>query len=126
MAPEMIKGLGYTKLIDLWGLGILLFEFMCGFVPFGEEEEDPYHVYKMILEEGVDFPEYFDTPENHTVKNFILKLLNKVPEARLSGSFASLKSHGWFEDFPWGKLSDEIIPAPFIPKNRNTTKEEID
>ncbi len=49
MAPEMVQGLGYSQYIDLWALGICMFEFMCGFVPFGEEEEDPYNVYKMIL-----------------------------------------------------------------------------
>jgi cGMP-dependent protein kinase len=42
MAPEIINGKGYSLFIDLWSIGICLFEFMCGYVPFGDDAEDPY------------------------------------------------------------------------------------
>lgn len=35
MAPEIFAGKGYSFAVDLWSLGIVLFEFMAGFVPFG-------------------------------------------------------------------------------------------
>ena len=35
MAPEVLAGKGYNYLVDLWSLGIMLFEFMGGYVPFG-------------------------------------------------------------------------------------------
>ncbi len=35
MAPEVIAGKGYTFTVDLWSLGIMLFEFLTGFVPYG-------------------------------------------------------------------------------------------
>jgi len=35
MAPEVISGKGYSTNIDLWSVGICLYEFMCGYVPFG-------------------------------------------------------------------------------------------
>jgi cGMP-dependent protein kinase len=31
----------------------------------------------------------------------MLQLLNKVPETRLGGSYASLKANAWFDDFDW-------------------------
>ena len=37
MAPEIISGKGYSCLVDLWSLGIVLYEFMAGYVPFGED-----------------------------------------------------------------------------------------
>ena len=45
MAPEIIVGKGYSKFVDLWSIGICIYEFLCGGVPFGEEEEDPYNIY---------------------------------------------------------------------------------
>lgn len=35
MAPEVITGKGYTFTTSLYSIGINLFEFMCGYVPFG-------------------------------------------------------------------------------------------
>ncbi len=37
MAPEIITGRGYNFLVDLWSVGVCLYEFMVGRVPFGEE-----------------------------------------------------------------------------------------
>lgn len=36
MAPEIITGKGYTFSVDLWSIGVCLYEFMCGGVPFAE------------------------------------------------------------------------------------------
>jgi cGMP-dependent protein kinase len=36
MAPEILEGKGYTSLVDLWSLGVCFYEFMCGYLPFGE------------------------------------------------------------------------------------------
>jgi cGMP-dependent protein kinase len=49
MAPEILKGKGYSYLVDLWSIGICLFEFMCGGVPFGENLDDPYEIYSEIM-----------------------------------------------------------------------------
>ena len=49
MAPEIICGKGYNCLVDLWSTGICLYEFMCGMVPLGEEAEDPYQIYELII-----------------------------------------------------------------------------
>ena len=33
MAPEIITGKGYGFSVDLWSLGIVFYEFMCGGLP---------------------------------------------------------------------------------------------
>lgn len=45
MAPEIIKGGGYGSMVDVWALGICCYEFICGSLPYGEDEEDPYKLY---------------------------------------------------------------------------------
>ena len=58
MAPEIICGKGYNCIVDLWSIGICLYEFMCGMVPFGEEAEDPYEIYEEIIKKDITYPNY--------------------------------------------------------------------
>ena len=51
MAPEIIKGEGYTFSVDFWSIGICMYEFMFGTVPFGDSEEDPMEVYVLVANE---------------------------------------------------------------------------
>ena len=56
MAPEIICGKGYNHLVDLWAIGICLYEFLCGCVPFGEDAEDPYEIYEQIIKNDITYP----------------------------------------------------------------------
>lgn len=51
MAPEVILGDGYSFQVDFWSIGICMYEFMCGAVPFGENAEEPMDVYLSIINE---------------------------------------------------------------------------
>ena len=61
MAPEIFEGKGYSFNSDLWSLGVCLYEFLCGCLPFGEDIEDPYKIYEEIKRENykISFPSYF-------------------------------------------------------------------
>lgn len=38
LAPEIIQANGYTKSVDWWAFGILLFELLAGYPPFYDEK----------------------------------------------------------------------------------------
>ena len=60
MAPEIISGKGYNYLVDIWSVGICLYEFICGAVPFAEEAEDPYEIYEEIIKnKEIKYPVFF-------------------------------------------------------------------
>ncbi len=49
MAPEVIMGDYYSFEIDFWSVGVCLYEFYCGNVPFGENATDPLDIYVSII-----------------------------------------------------------------------------
>mmetsp|Transcript_11645 Transcript_11645/g.1734 ORF Transcript_11645/g.1734 Transcript_11645/m.1734 type:complete len:97 (-) Transcript_11645:293-583(-) len=56
MAPEVVTGKGYGFTADFWSLGIMVFEFLTGYLPFGENQDDPYAIYKEICTNEIKFP----------------------------------------------------------------------
>jgi len=45
LAPEVLTETSYTRAVDWWGLGVLIFEMLVGESPFpGEDEEEVSHV----------------------------------------------------------------------------------
>lgn len=81
MAPEIILGLGYNKSVDLWSLGVMIYEFVFGRVPFGEKAKGPQEVYSEILSsKGVSYPNAI--PKSEELVQLIDKLLNKNASLR--------------------------------------------
>lgn len=76
MAPEILTGAGYTYSVDLWSIGVCLYEFMCGGVPFAEDAEDPYEIYEEIINKNLEFPSFL---KDKLAKNIMNQLLNKAP-----------------------------------------------
>jgi len=54
LAPELLLGKGYTKVVDWWTLGVLLYEMMTGLPPFYDENTN--EMYKKILQQPLTFP----------------------------------------------------------------------
>lgn len=100
MAPEIITGKGYSFAVDLWSIGICLYEFICGGVPFAEDADDPYLIYEEIIKKPICYPSFLKDKKG---KKIIDQLLSKVPELRLGGSYNALKTHSWFHNFDWVK-----------------------
>ena len=126
-APEMILMNGYGFAVDYWSLGVCMYEFLCGFVPFGEDSEDPMEVYKLIIKNKVEFPEYM---KDKNAKKLIRQFLSKSPEARTKGSFYSIQTDPWFGNLDWESLLKRTVKPPFIPSNEsmisdNETKKAI-
>lgn len=92
-----------------------MFEFQCGYVPFGEDEDDPFEIYKVVLTKEHTYPDYFQDDENELAWQFIDLLLSKIPEARCNEDFTLLKGHPWFEGFNWNDLLEEKMTPPYQP-----------
>lgn len=121
MAPEVIVGKGYGLAADYWSIGIMLYEFVCGGVPFGEEEEDPYVIYEKVIERKLVYPSFVDP--RMPAKPIVEQLLSKNPAMRTGGSVANLKSHPWFHGFNWDALTNRQMATPYKPRLPDLTRE---
>lgn len=117
MAPEVVTGHGYGLSADYWTIGIMLYELLFGYVPFGEDESDPYSIYEKVQELRLVFPQWVDN--KNKVKEFVSQLLSKNPSSRLGGSFDKLKSHPWFIGLNWDKITSKELKAPYVPRLAN-------
>ncbi|KAH9006919.1 serine/threonine protein kinase [Lactarius hatsudake] len=112
-APEvLLDEHGYSKLVDFWSLGVLLFEMCCGWSPF--YAEDTQQVYKNICFGKVRFPRGFI---NEDGKQFVKALLNRNPKHRLGAQrdAAELKEHPVFKTINWDALARKQVTPPFKP-----------
>ena len=96
---------------------------MAGYVPFGEDAEDPYEIYQEILKNPLAFPKHMkDTVSN----NLISQLLSKNPDSRLGGSYSDLKKHPYFMGFDWHLLQNKKMKPCFeIPKDKLINCEKL-
>lgn len=53
LAPEMINGIKHGTEIDIWALGVLLYELVVGKAPFSNEEGTPDYLVRKELENNI-------------------------------------------------------------------------
>ena len=111
VAPEVLSGRGYNKLVDWWSLGVLLYEFLSGYSPFREmKNRIDLNIYKRKLKQ--------DPLISDTAFDLIKKLCQTNVEERLGKNVKDIKNHKFFEDIDWVKLEKKQITPPFKPKIR--------
>ncbi|GAA6060492.1 hypothetical protein JCM10212_007123 [Sporobolomyces blumeae] len=113
LAPEvLLDDNGYSKIVDFWSLGVLLFEMCCGWSPF--YAEDTQQMYKLICFGKVKFPRGVIGEDG---KQFVKGLLNRNPKHRLGATrdAAELKEHAFFKCIDWDLLAQRAVPPPFKP-----------
>ncbi|KAJ3359522.1 hypothetical protein HDU91_004900 [Kappamyces sp. JEL0680] len=116
LAPEIIQSKGYTKAVDWWALGILIYEMVAGYPPF--YHEDPMKLYENILQCKPKFSNAFDPNCKDLVKRLLVLDLSKR-FGNLKGGVADIKNHKWFTGVDWIKLTNCEIEAPYVPAVRN-------
>ncbi|KAM9330985.1 microtubule-associated serine/threonine-protein kinase 4 [Gastrophryne carolinensis] len=112
IAPEVILRQGYGKPVDWWAMGIILYEFLVGCVPFfGDTPED---LFGQVISDEINWPEKDEAPPTDA-QDLITLLLRQNPLDRLgTGGAYEVKQHPFFCTLDWNSLLRQ--KAEFIPQ----------
>ncbi|XP_074141000.1 serine/threonine-protein kinase N3 isoform X2 [Sminthopsis crassicaudata] len=112
LAPEVLIDESYTRAVDWWGLGVLLYEMLVGECPFpGDTEEE---VFDCIVNEEAPYPHFLSVE----ALALIQKLLQKCPEKRLGAGrqdAEEIKVHPFFRSTDWEALLSCRVQPPYVP-----------
>lgn len=116
LAPEVLTENSYSRSVDWWGLGVLVYEMLVGESPFpGDDEEE---VFDSIVNDEVRYPRFL-SPDSVSL---IQKLLQKNPEVRLGSGkedAAAIKKHTFYQGTDWDALLAKKVKPPFLPVIRS-------
>ena len=82
LAPEVLRKERYTRAVDWWCLGCVLYEMLCGLPPF--YSRDHQKMYNSILNDSLTFPVAVGLPID--AKNVLTGLLDKDSLTRMGSS----------------------------------------
>ena len=87
LPPEMVEGRPHDERVDIWSLGVLLYEFLVGSPPF--ETDSHTATYRKISRVDLNFPPGVTID----AQDLITSLLQKDPNRRIS--LESVPKHPW-------------------------------
>ncbi|CAH1393994.1 unnamed protein product [Nezara viridula] len=109
LAPELLLSTQHGFEVDWWSLGICLYEFMTGVLPF--HDTTPEAVFHNILNQDLEWPEGEESLSVEAVEA-IQQLLTRDPTVRPKGD--EVKKFKLFSEVNWKDLHNST--APFIPQ----------
>lgn len=118
LAPEVLEDNDYGRAVDWWGTGVVMYEMICGRLPFYNRDHDV--LFTLILMEEVKFPRNISSE----ARTLLTGLLAKTPADRLGGGpddVKEIQAHPFFACINWTDLVNKRITPPFKPQVSSDT-----
>lgn len=91
LPPEMVSASHHDHAVDLWCLGVLMYEFLVGQPPF--VSQGTKETYQKIKAVQIEYPSYMSAE----AKDLIGKLLQKDPAKRMA--LGKIPDHPWITKY---------------------------
>ncbi|KAM6278939.1 RAC-gamma serine/threonine-protein kinase isoform 2-T3 [Porphyrio hochstetteri] len=115
---KVLEDNDYGRAVDWWGLGVVMYEMMCGRLPFYNQDHEK--LFELILMEDIKFPRTLSAD----AKSLLSGLLIKDPNKRLGGGPDDAKEimrHSFFAGVNWQDVYDKKLVPPFKPQVTSET-----
>uniref|UniRef100_A0A4W4HBZ7 non-specific serine/threonine protein kinase n=1 Tax=Electrophorus electricus TaxID=8005 RepID=A0A4W4HBZ7_ELEEL len=115
---KVLEDNDYGRAVDWWGLGVVMYEMMCGRLPFYNQDHE--RLFELILMEDIRFPRTL-APD---AKSLLSGLLKKDPKQRLGGGPDDAKEimkHKFFAGIVWQDVYEKKLIPPFKPQVTSET-----
>ncbi|XP_014065970.1 RAC-alpha serine/threonine-protein kinase isoform X2 [Salmo salar] len=115
---KVLEDNDYGRAVDWWGLGVVMYEMMCGRLPFYNQDHEK--LFELILMEDIRFPRTLG-PEGRSLLSGLLK---KDPKQRLGGGQNDAKEimqHKFFAGIEWQDVYEKKLVPPFKPQVTSET-----
>uniref|UniRef100_A0A671QA67 non-specific serine/threonine protein kinase n=1 Tax=Sinocyclocheilus anshuiensis TaxID=1608454 RepID=A0A671QA67_9TELE len=115
---KVLEDNDYGRAVDWWGLGVVMYEMMCGRLPFYNQDHEK--LFELILMEEIKFPRTLSAD----AKSLLSGLLIKDPNKRLGGGPDDAKEimrHSFFTTVDWQDVYDKKLVPPFMPQVSSET-----
>lgn len=112
LAPEILKKQPYSRAVDWWTLGAVLYEMLYGLPPF--YSRDTPVMYDAILNK----PLKLKPSATQRARTLLQGLLQKDPRDRLGAGVRDgeeVKEQEFFRSVDWDLVARRAVPPPFVP-----------
>jgi len=112
LAPEVLRGKGYSYASEWWSAGVLLYELLLSRTPF--DAETKYQVVAKIMAKPriISYPDGMEG----SARDLVERLLVGVPSKRLgsgTGGSAAVCRHDFFASVSFEALAQRQVPPPW-------------
>ncbi|PVV00484.1 hypothetical protein BB560_005133 [Smittium megazygosporum] len=125
LAPEVIIGNGYSREVDWWSLGVVMYECIYNTRPFtGETANEVCHA---TLHKSINYPTWKGSRISQDCIDVMSGFLERDPSKRLCSGpkkLDQLKSTEFFSIIDWDLLKLKLVRCPYVP-DKNTSNFDI-
>lgn len=121
LCPEIIMGQGHHHGVDVWALGVLLFEMACGYTPFADDNDDQMAVCTNILTGEVAWPDHVTDPALQEVVAGMLQSDMTERLGCLAGGLQQVKDADFFKGVDFAVLRARGVPMAWVPPIKDAT-----